>query len=259
MKSKYRFPESRIATIDICDISKIKNHIAVMAEWDVTDIRQEIKKLKTDNDKSKYYSFNAWLIYRIAQATYKHRQLASYHTKKREICQFNKTNISVIIEKVVENKRVPIPYVITSADSKSPQQIYREIEEAKQCLMQNQEKVVGKKMSFFEKTYYKMPGIIRRAIWRAILKKPNYCFTQMGNVSVTSLLGTGSLSASSWFIHKSIHPLSIGIGSLTKKPIVIDNNIEIREILNVTILMDHNVADGVQMSRFVKDLIHTSS
>lgn len=259
MKSKYRFPESRIATIDICDISKIKNHIAVMAEWDVTGIRQQIKKLKSDNDKSKYYSFNAWLIYRIAQAASQHGQLASYYTKKREICQFNKINISVIIEKVIDNTKVPIPYVITSADSKSPQQIYQEIESAKKNSIEGKEKVVGKKMNFLEKSYYLMPGIIRRAIWRIILKKPEYCFTQMGNVSVTSLLGTGSLSASSWFIHKSIHPLSIGIGSLTKKPIVIDNNIEIREILNVTILMDHNVADGVQMSKFVKTLIHINN
>lgn len=259
MKSKYRFPESRIATIDICDVSKIKNHIAVMAEWDVTDIREEIKRLKSNNDKSKYYSFNAWLIYRIAQAASQHSQVAAYHTKKREICQFNKINISVIIEKVIDNTKVPIPYVITSADSKSPQQIYKEIESAKQSSIENHEKVVGKKMNFLEKSYYLMPGIIRRAIWRFILKKPDYCFSKMGNISVTSLLGTGSLSASSWFIHKSIHPLSIGIGSLTKKPGVIDNNIEVREILNITILMDHNVADGVQMSRFVKKLIHINS
>ncbi len=57
-----------------------------------------------------------------------------------------------------------------------------------------------------------------------------------------------------WFIHTSVHPLSFGIGSVLKKPVVIDNRVEIREILNMTILVDHDVIDGGQMVRFLKEL-----
>lgn len=44
------------------------------------------------------------------------------------------------------------------------------------------------------------------------------------------------------------------IRSIMNKPIVIDNKIEIREILNMIILLDHDVFDGAPMARFINDL-----
>lgn len=57
-----------------------------------------------------------------------------------------------------------------------------------------------------------------------------------------------------WFIHKSIHPLSFGIGSILKKPVVIDNQVKVRDVLNMTILSDHDVIDGAPMVKFLNDL-----
>jgi pyruvate/2-oxoglutarate dehydrogenase complex dihydrolipoamide acyltransferase (E2) component len=57
-----------------------------------------------------------------------------------------------------------------------------------------------------------------------------------------------------WFIPKSIHPICFGIGSIIKKPVVIKNEIVIREMLNMTILLDHDVIDGADMARFVNTL-----
>jgi pyruvate/2-oxoglutarate dehydrogenase complex dihydrolipoamide acyltransferase (E2) component len=74
----------------------------------------------------------------------------------------------------------------------------------------------------------------------------------MGNVVITSVGMMGLING--WFIHKSVHPLSFGIGSILKKPVVINNEIKIREILNMTILADHDVIDGAPMVRFLNDL-----
>lgn len=74
----------------------------------------------------------------------------------------------------------------------------------------------------------------------------------MGNTAVTSVGMMGRING--WFIHKSVHPVSFGIGSVLKKPVVIDNEIKIREILNMTILVDHDVIDGAPMVRFLNDL-----
>jgi pyruvate/2-oxoglutarate dehydrogenase complex dihydrolipoamide acyltransferase (E2) component len=57
-----------------------------------------------------------------------------------------------------------------------------------------------------------------------------------------------------WFIHKSVHPVSLGVGSIIKKPVVIDNEVKIREILNMTILVDHDIIDGAPMVRFLDEL-----
>jgi pyruvate/2-oxoglutarate dehydrogenase complex dihydrolipoamide acyltransferase (E2) component len=57
-----------------------------------------------------------------------------------------------------------------------------------------------------------------------------------------------------WFIPISIHPVTFGLSSITSKAVVINNKIEIREILNMTILIDHDVIDGAPMARFIREL-----
>ena len=58
-----------------------------------------------------------------------------------------------------------------------------------------------------------------------------------------------------WFIPISIHPVCFGIGSIIKKPVVVHNQIEIREILNMTVLIDHDIVDGANAARFINLLI----
>jgi pyruvate/2-oxoglutarate dehydrogenase complex dihydrolipoamide acyltransferase (E2) component len=74
----------------------------------------------------------------------------------------------------------------------------------------------------------------------------------MGNIAITSIGMLGK--ASGWFIPISVHPICFGIGKITKKPMVINDQIEIREILNITVLLDHDVADGSQMVKFISEL-----
>lgn len=74
----------------------------------------------------------------------------------------------------------------------------------------------------------------------------------MGNVAITSLGMYGKING--WFLPISIHPICFGVGSIIKKPIVIKDKIEVREIMNITVLMDHDVIDGASMARFINEL-----
>ena len=46
----------------------------------------------------------------------------------------------------------------------------------------------------------------------------------------------------------------LGMGRVTKKPVVKDDTIVIRQVLPVTLCFDHRIADGAQAARFVKQL-----
>ena len=85
-----------------------------------------------------------------------------------------------------------------------------------------------------------------------MLKNPRFVFMNMGNAVLTSVGMMGKING--WFIQRSIHPISFGVGSILKKPYVIDNEIKIRDILNMTILVDHDVIDGAPMVRFLTEL-----
>jgi pyruvate/2-oxoglutarate dehydrogenase complex dihydrolipoamide acyltransferase (E2) component len=242
-------PRSRIATFDIFAVGLKKHHITALLEFDVTESRTRLRNLRKNEIT---ISFNAWLIKVIANVLHNHSEAAAYLYNKKKLIIFNDINVSVLVEKKIGDAKVPMPLVIEKANEKSALEITKEIEEAKNQELTSYDIVLKKRSTSYEKTYYHLPGFLRRLFWRVLLIKPKMAFRTMGNVAVTSVGMIGKING--WFIHKSVHPISFGVGSILKKPVVFENEVKIREILNMTILVDHDVIDGAPMVRFLDDL-----
>jgi len=242
-------PQSRIATFDIFSVGLQKHHVTGLLEFDVTDIKKKLQDLRRSGSG---VTFNAWLIKVIGSVLQKHPEAASFLYNKRKLIVFDDINISILVEKKIGEDRVPIPLVIERVNEKSALEITQEIENAKKQELSVNDIVLRKNSNISEKLYYKLPGFLRRTIWRMMLANPRFVYKKMGNVVITSVGMMGTING--WFIHKSVHPLSFGVGSVIKKPVVIGNEIKIREILNMTILVDHDVIDGAPMVRFLNEL-----
>ena len=252
MKPAYTFqkiPRSRIATFDVYSIALSKHHISAMLEFDVTDSRRKLQELRRGGIR---VSFNAWLIKSISHVLEQHKAAAAYLFNKRKLIIFDEINISFMVEKKMEDKKVPIALLIEKTHEKSAAEITAEIEEAKNRDLSNKEILLHKKTSRTENIYFYLPGFLRRSLWKILLANPRFAFRRMGNVVITSVGMMGTIKG--WFLHKSVHPLSIGIGSILKKPVVIDGQIKVREILHMTLLCDHDVLDGAPMVKFLNDL-----
>lgn len=89
--------------------------------------------------------------------------------------------------------------------------------------------------------------------WKMVLKNPKLAYSKMGNVAFTSLGMVGKISG--WFTPITIHPVCFGVGSIVEKTKLNKGELKKREILHLTILMDHDVVDGAPMARFINDLI----
>lgn len=240
---------SRIATFDIFDIGLRKHHINAMLEFDVTESRAKLRELRKTGTR---VTFNAWLIKVIGCVLNKHPEAAAYIYSKRRLIIFDDINVSVLVEKKIGDSKVPIPLVIESTNKKSAVEITQEIENAKSQQLKPNDIVLKKQSTIYQRLYYHLPGFLRRLFWTLILKNPKAAYKTMGNAAVTSIGMIAKING--WFIHKSVHPISFGIGSVLRKPVVIDNEIKIREILNMTVLVDHDVIDGAPMVRFLDDL-----
>jgi pyruvate/2-oxoglutarate dehydrogenase complex dihydrolipoamide acyltransferase (E2) component len=252
MKSSFSYkkiPQSRIATFDTFSVGLLKHHVSAILEFDVTDIRKKLQKLRKSGVN---ISFNGWLIKVISSVLMKYPEAAAFLHSKRKMLIFDDINISIMVEKKIGDNKVPIPLVIEKTNEKSALDITMEIENAKKQELTGNDIVLKKKSTLSEKLYYKMPGFLRRTVWRYMLGNPEFAFKKMGNVVITSVGMMGRVNG--WFIQKSVHPLSFGVGSVLKKPVVIGDEIKIREILNMTILVDHDVLDGAPMVRFLNDL-----
>lgn len=244
------FAKSRIASIDVCELGRKKHQVVVMLEADVTQSREKLREYKK---LSPQISFNAWLVKVIGSAVAKNSSIAAYLHGKNKTIAFEDVNVSFLIEKELNGEKVPIPVVLTKVNQLEMEQIQRQLTEAKQEVLGKNQTVLQKRTSLAEKLYFYLPAFIRRAIWKGLLRFPHLVFSKMGNVAITSLGMFGKING--WFIPISIHPLSFGIGSIIKKPLVVNDKIEIREIMNMTVLINHDVIDGANAARFLNLMV----
>ena len=245
------FPTSRLATIDIGIASKMKHHIVVLAELDVTEARKMIAERK----KQKYnISFNSWLIKCISKTIEEFKDIHGIRKGKREIVIFNDIDISIMIERKIQGVKIPLPYVIRKTNEKNISQIYDEIKAGRNQSINNEGNYVlgAKKNEYLMKIYYYMPGFIRKIIWSKIIQNPFFTKHNMGTVMITSVGMVGQING--WIIPVSVHPISFAVGSIIKKPGVVDDKIEIREYLYITVSVDHDVIDGAPAVRALSKL-----
>ncbi len=245
------FPSSRIATIDIGNASQMKHYIRALIEIDVTEARNIIREKKKKNE---HISFNSWLIKCTSTTVEEFREIHAIRKGRRKKVIFDDIDISIMVEREIHGKRVPLPYVIRKTNEKSISEIDVEIKSAmKQTIADEGNNVLGKgKNKRLMKAYYSMPGFIRKRIWKYIISNPFLTKQNMGTVIITSIGMMGNING--WVIPFSIHPLSIAVSSIVRKPGVVGDRIEIREFLPLTIAVDHDVIDGAPALRALSKL-----
>jgi pyruvate/2-oxoglutarate dehydrogenase complex dihydrolipoamide acyltransferase (E2) component len=246
------FPSSRISTIDMGRIGMKKHHIMALVELDVTEARRKINAAKRASEK---ISFNSWLLKCISRTVEEYRKIHGVKKGKRKAAIFEDVDISIMVEKTVNGERVPLPYVIRKSNEKSISDIFHEIREAQeQSIGGEGDYVLGEgKSSMMMKAYYMMPGFLRRLAWKIITGSPFITKSTMGTVMVTSVGMMGRING--WVIPgRTVHPLCFAVGSIVKKPGVVDDSIEVREYLYVTVLVDHDVVDGAPAVRALAKL-----
>ena len=174
---------------------------------------------------------------------------------EHQVVAFDDVDISILVEREVQGERVPLPYIIRKTNKKSISDIFHEIKQVQQQSVENEGDYVlgGGMKAFFMKAYYSSPGFVRRFFIKRWINSPILTKKNMGTVVVTSLGMMGKFNG--WFVPISIHPLTFAIGSIVKKPGVIDDKIAIREFVYITVLVDHDVIDGAPSARALASLI----
>jgi pyruvate/2-oxoglutarate dehydrogenase complex dihydrolipoamide acyltransferase (E2) component len=250
---KRKYPKSRIATFDVGKISLAKHHIAGLLEIDLTEARKIIKQRIKAREE---ISLISWFIKSTGTVLKEFPEVHGLLNKKSELIVFEDIDVAVPIERKVNGKKVPLVMLIKDVNKKSAADIYTEMHEAKgQNVYDEGDYVLGeRRQKFTMKLFYFLPQRIRLFIWNRLLRNPLKIKNSMGTVIITVI---GLLSSfPGWILPKSMHNLCLGLGTITKKPWVVKNKIKIREILNLTVLFNHDVVDGAPASRFIKKLVY---
>ena len=252
--SEVPYPPSRRLTFDLGKIGLAKHHVKALLEVDVTEARQRIRQNRRNGAKVPFF---IWLIKVVADCVALHPAVAGMNlARSNKVLVFSDVDISVVVEKDVNGVRVPLPYVIRKADQKTLYQIHDEIEKAKSQIVENEGNyVLGEGYSpAGMRLFVHLPQWLRLFLMQiVVLNNPRRAKSTMGNVMITTagLIG----HPHGWIIPFSMHPLCFALGSITEQAVVHKGEIQKREILHMTILIDHEVIDGMPAARFVDDLV----
>ena len=245
-----QFPKTRIGTLDVFAIGLKKHHVKALIELDVTVARELIRQHK---QAGRTISFTAWMVKTISRAVEAFEDVHAYLKNKRTRLVFEDIDVTVMVEREHGGDKVPLPYVIRQTQLKSIHEITAEIDDAKkQAIGKDQVAMNSTGNGLWANIYFRLPGWLRRLVWKYFAIAPRQAQQMMGSIIFTSIGMFGEVRG--WFIHTSVHPLGFGAGSILKKPAVINDEIQVREFLHLTVLLDHDVVDGVVMAKFVARL-----
>jgi pyruvate/2-oxoglutarate dehydrogenase complex dihydrolipoamide acyltransferase (E2) component len=227
-----------------------KHSVHAMIELDVTNGKRLIKKNK---EAGFDISFTAWLIKCVGDAISIHKELNTNRHGKRKMVIFDDVDVPIPIERVTESETRPMGYIIRKVNEKSVKEISNEIRKAQKEEIDDKTQVLGKILTKGENFLVNSPLIIQK-IAIAIIRRNGFLRKKhLGTVGLTSVGSKGKIPG--WVIPLGGTTSSIiAVGGITKKPGVINNKIEIREYLHVTITVDHDIVDGGPLVRFIETL-----
>lgn len=247
-------PESRLATIDLGRLFRNRHAMFGLLEVDVTLARRAARTLRSEGHA---VSFTAWMIKAIANAIARNRSAQAIAHGRNRIIVFDSVDIALPVEKLVGGKPVPIPLLIREADGKTPQAIQDEIDAARQQTVMDEEDFILGASGLSRtalKLYYALPQWLRLISMRWLLRNPFRAKRHAGTAIVTTVNAVGR--SAGWILPtRTMHNLSVAFGSIARKPWVVEGEVQVREILHLTLSFDHDVIDGMPAQRFTQDLI----
>lgn len=248
------FPKSRLATVDVGRYAANMHAMLGLVEVDVTQARRVLRRMRRDGSG---VSFTAWFMKTVADCVAKNPEAHAVRLRGRRLLIFDDVDIAIPVEKTVDGAVAPLPVLIKGANVKTLQQIDRELTDAMRVPVSTENEYILSEHGFAGivlRLYYALPQRVRVAIWRLYFGNAFRSRRHTGTVTVTTVNGVGRTPG--WVLPtRSIHGLTFALGTISAKPWVHDGHVVPREILNLTVLFDHDVIDGAPARRFILDLV----
>jgi pyruvate/2-oxoglutarate dehydrogenase complex dihydrolipoamide acyltransferase (E2) component len=244
------FPRSRQFALDAGRLGRNKHVVHGLIEVDVTEPRRLIQEHAGQTGEK--LSFTAFIVHCVGEAVHRHDVVHAYMNWRRQLVIFEDVNVNVMIEVEMDGKKVPMPHILKAVNKRTVRDLHSEIRSVQ---FDSGEAVEARFMRWF----LFLPWFIRRLFYWFVMRTPQWIRKYSSTVLV-SAIGMFT-SGAGWGILMPNFSLNILLGGITEKPSVIEDRIEIREILHMTLSFDHDIIDGAPAARFtneLKELIESS-
>jgi pyruvate/2-oxoglutarate dehydrogenase complex dihydrolipoamide acyltransferase (E2) component len=237
--------------IKMLDLPGPTHYMYGLLEVDVTVVKQIIDEHKTATGEA--LSFTGYLAYCLARAVEENKEVQAYLKGRKQLVLFDDVDVGMMVEHKDGEKRALMGHVIKGANRRTYWEIHEEIRR-----VQSEPAPTGRGMP----TWFRSILLLPRPLYRLVTflmgmitrRDPTINVAASGTVFI-SAVGMFGKGHSGWGITTTPHSLSLVVGSMAWKPAVIEGRIEPREMLNLTVVLDHDVIDGAPATRFIRRLV----
>ncbi|MFP4619076.1 MAG: 2-oxo acid dehydrogenase subunit E2 [Spirochaetaceae bacterium] len=220
-----------------------------LLEFDVTDLRRELRSERSSGAGGSMFSF---MLKAIGKCLEEYPEFNSMiNTKKKTT--FYEVDIDVPIEVQNDGELYNKQCIIRDINNKTLKEVDEEISRAKAFTGEEKSYMASK---FGQKLITVLPRPMVMFLFRQILKNHELVRKFSGTVFVTSVSMFSTTPG--YIIPYTGGPkaVSLAVGSVSKKPVVKKNKVQIREIINITAAFNHDLVDGAPAARFINRLRH---
>lgn len=239
------FPVLQHQGVDWAAIMSRQHTIHGLLEFDVTETRRAIHRWRRESGQP--LSFTALLVASFAHAVGEDPSMQAYRKGKSRVVVFDDVDVAVLVEHVVDGERVPVPHIVRAANRKTPGEVDIEIRAAR-----SEGDPYGRARRFAP-LYLMLPAAIRRFALTRVLADPYRRKRLTGTAAVTAvgMFGKGT----GWGIPFISHSICLTGGGVGRKPgLGADGQVEPREMVCLTVSVDHDVVNGAPVARFMSRL-----
>ena len=180
----------------------------------------------------------------LGRAMAQHPEVHAYRVGDRLVL-FDESDVSLIVETQVRGQPVVVPHVFRDLHVRSAEEVHVQLRAIQRGGM-------PKRRRRLVDLFPRLPGPVRRAALRAMLAAPERLKAWAGTAGLSSVGMFGRGVAGFALPHPTIHSLGVTVGSLLEKPRFVGGRVMPRQLLSLTLSLDHDVVDGPPATRFAR-------
>ena len=232
--------------VSICGFELVAggHNFFALLDMDITDLRKHLRIRRREGNGGSLFAFILKAIGICVREFPEFNAMVNY----RHTTYFDQVDISIPIEMDVDGVLQAKQYLLRDINAKTLKEVDIEIHLAKT----KQDDGTGYVFSpFGQWLLTTMPKFLVLLFYRILLLRHSMVQKLSGTIFVTSV---SMFSTIPGYIVPYIggpKAVSFALGSSSKKPVVVHNAIEIREIMNITATFNHDLIDGAPAARFI--------
>jgi pyruvate/2-oxoglutarate dehydrogenase complex dihydrolipoamide acyltransferase (E2) component len=211
--------------------------------WVAADITDVMPRIGGESG----VSMTAYVASTLARAVADHPRVHSSRDVMGRVITYESVDINVTVEVSLDGQSFPMNHVVRAADRRSAPDLHKEIHSVKQRPDASDTLTMQRSTHW----YLHVPGPVRRRVLMGTLHRlPDLQRRLIGTVGLTSV-GMHGRGAGTGFPFL-LHTLDVLVGGLEDRRTVDDTGApQTRQLLWVSLVADHDVVDGVPLTRFI--------